>query len=179
MTTKNLMTEDVKVIFKKMLKEHEASIAQKNQEIFHKQRQSILALISREASLRNQCLDSLSKNMNDLKKSLKFCQYGHDDKFKNMGNKIQKLEEEQNLMMEELQFIQKTKQSWAIETEAILVDLEDRSRRNNQRFEEIKEHENESWEDCENKIYDLLQSKLEMDIENVKRYHRISTSNWE
>ena len=48
-----------------------------------------------------------------------------------------------------------------------MIDLEDRSRRNNLRFEGIKEHENESWEDCENKIYDLLENKLEMDIENI------------
>ena len=29
------------------------------------------------------------------------------------------------------------------------------------------EHEDESWEDFENKIYDLLENKLKMDIENV------------
>ena len=55
-----------------------------------------------------------------------------------------------------------------------LIDLKDRPRRNNLRFEEIKEHENESWEDCENKIYDLLENKLEMDIENavIEQAHR-------
>ena len=89
------------------------------------------------------------------------------DQFKNMDNKIQKLEEEINLINEELYIIQTTKPSWAIETDAILVDLEDRSRRNNLRFEGIKKHENESWEDCKNKIYDLLENKLEMEIENV------------
>ena len=36
MMTKNLTMEDIKVIFEKMLKEHEASIVQKNQEMFHK-----------------------------------------------------------------------------------------------------------------------------------------------
>ena len=70
-------------------------------------------------------------------------------------------------MKEELHIIQTTKTSWAIETDAKLIDLEDHSRRNNRRFEGIKEHENESWEDCENKIYGLLENKLEMDIENV------------
>ena len=54
MTTKNLTMEDIKVIFEKMLKEHEASIVQKNQEMFHKQEQSILALISGNNSLTNQ-----------------------------------------------------------------------------------------------------------------------------
>ena len=54
MTTKNLTMEDIKVIFEKMLKEHEASIVQKDQEIFHKQEQSILALISGNNSQTNQ-----------------------------------------------------------------------------------------------------------------------------
>ena len=40
-------------------------------------------------------------------------------------------------------------------------------RQNKLRFEGIKEHQNESWEDCENKIYDLLENKLEMDNENA------------
>ena len=47
-----------------------------------------------------------------------------------------------NHMKEELHVFQTAKPSFAIETDAKLVDLEDRSRRNNLRFEEIKEHEN-------------------------------------
>ena len=77
-------------------------------------------------------------------------------------------------MKEQLHVIQTTKPSWAIEIDAKLIDLEDRSRRNNLRFGGIKEHENGSWEYCENRIYDLLGKKLEMDIENVviERAHR-------
>ena len=104
----------------------------------------------------NERLDSLRKYINDLKESLEFARNKYDDKFKNIGDKVQKLEEEMTHMKEELHVFQTTKPSFAIETDAKLVDLEDRSRRNNLRFEEIKEHENESWEDSENKIYDLL-----------------------
>ena len=67
-------------------------------------------------------------------------------------------------MEEELHVIQTTKPSWAIETDAKLVDLEDRSKRYNLRFKGIMEHENESWEDCGNKIYDLVGNKLKIDI---------------
>ena len=105
MTTKNIMMGDIKVTFEKMLKEHEASIVQKNQEMFHKQEQSILALISGNNSLTNQRLDNLSKDINDLKESLEFSQNEYDDKFKNMGNKIQKLEEKINLMKEEIHVV--------------------------------------------------------------------------
>ena len=61
-----------------MLKEHEASIVQKNQETFHKQEHSILALISGNNSLVNKRLDSLSKDINDLKESLEFSQNKYD-----------------------------------------------------------------------------------------------------
>ena len=53
MTTRYLKMEDIKVIFKKMLKEHELSIVQNNQEMFHKQEQSTPPLISGNGSLTN------------------------------------------------------------------------------------------------------------------------------
>ena len=88
MTTRNLTMEDIKVIFEKMLKKHEASIVQKNPEMFQKQEQSILALISGNNSLTSQRLDSLSNDINDLKESLEFSQNEYDDKFKNLGDKL-------------------------------------------------------------------------------------------
>ena len=57
---------DIKVIFEKMLKEHEVSIVQ----------------------------DRLSKDINDLKESLEFFENEYDEKFKNMGDNVQKLEAE-------------------------------------------------------------------------------------
>ena len=160
-----------------MLKEHEESIAQKNQEMFHKQEQSILALISANNSLTNQRLDTLE--INDLSESLEFSQNKYDDKFNNMGDKIQKLEEETNLMKEELHVNQTTKPSWAIKTYTKLVDWEDRHRRSKLTFEGVKEPENESWEDYENKIYDLLEKNIDMDIEYVviERAHRTRKKN--
>ena len=91
-----------------------------------------------------------------------------------MGDKVQKLEEDINLRKEELHVIQTTQVSWAIKTDAKLVELQDHSRPNNLSFEGIKEHENESREDCKNKIYYLLGKKLEIYIENfvIKRAHR-------
>ena len=80
MTTKHLTMEDIKVIFRKMLKELEPLIVQKNQEMFYKQKQSILALVSGNNSLTNQCIYSLSKDINDQKESLDFSQNVYDDK---------------------------------------------------------------------------------------------------
>ena len=55
-----------------------------------------------------------------------------------MSEKLQKLEEEMNLMKEELHVIQTAKSSWAIKTDAKLVDLKDRSKQNNLSFQGIK-----------------------------------------
>ena len=54
-----------------------------------------------------------------------------------------------------------TEPTWSLEIHRKIVDLEDRSRRNNLRVLGIKEDPQESWEECDNKIYDLLEEKLE------------------
>ena len=53
-----------------------------------------------------------------------------------------------------------------------LMELEDRSRRNNIRIDGIKEHNKESWEECETRVHAMLKKRL--DIENVEigRAHR-------
>ena len=53
-----------------------------------------------------------------------------------------------------------------------LVEPEDRLRRNNVRIDRIKEHNKESWEECERRVHSLLKELL--DIENVEteRVHR-------
>ena len=53
----------------------------------------------------------LNKAINNLRKWLEFSQNEYDDKFKNMSDKVQKLEEETNLMKEELHVIPSTKPS--------------------------------------------------------------------
>ena len=72
----------------------------------------------------NQHVDSLSKDINDLKDSLEFSQNEYDDKLKNMGDRAQKLEEEINLMKQILHIMQATNLSWASETDTKLVDWE-------------------------------------------------------
>ena len=122
--------------------ENKVSFVQKNQEMFHKQEGCILAV----HSLTNQRQDSLSKDfLSWAKREFNFAESKHEDRFKNMGDKIQKLEKETNILNEEIHVIHTTKLSWPMAADAELVDLGDRSRRNNLKFEGIKEHENESW----------------------------------
>ena len=53
-----------------------------------------------------------------------------------------------------------------------LIELEDRSRRNNLRFDGLTEDTNETWDDCERKIQKILSDKLEIteDVE-IERCH--------
>ena len=67
MPTKNVTMEDIEVIFQKFLKEHVASIVQKNQKMFYKHEQSIQALKSGNNPLTNHLLDSLTKYINNPK----------------------------------------------------------------------------------------------------------------
>ena len=43
-----------------------------------------------------------------------------------------------------------------------LIELEDRSRRNNLRIDSIEEIPNETWEDCKIKIQELIKNKLKI-----------------
>ena len=104
-----------------MLKEHEASIVQKDKEMFHKQAQPILASsINLQQKPTNQRLDRISKGINELKDSLGFTQNEYDDKLNNKGKKLQKLEEEINIMTPELQT---KKPLQAVEIDTKLVDF--------------------------------------------------------
>ena len=49
------------------------------------------------------------------------------------------------------------------------VDLNDRSRRNNLQILRVKEDPRESCEECKNKIFDLLEEKLEMNTRSTER----------
>ena len=91
------------------------------------------------------------------------------------NEKVQSLEKELSSTKENVRVIQTTEPTWALEVRRKLVDLEDRSRRNNLRILGIKEDPRESWEECENKTYDLFEEKLEMDTSNItiERAHRV------
>ena len=81
----------------------------------------------------------------------------------------------QSLEKEKIGVIKITEPTWALEICRKLLDLEEKSRRNNFRILGIKEDSRESQEEFENKIYDLLEEKLDMDTSNItiERAHRV------
>ena len=93
----------------------------------------------------------------------------------NINERVQNLEKELSSIKEDVGVIQTTETTRELEICRKLVDNEDRSRRNNLRILGIKEDLRKSLEECQNKIFDLLKEKLEINTsnENTERAHRV------
>ena len=161
-----------------MLQEHET----KQEKMFTKQEKSVLDLISGHHALLKQRLDqlcdsltSVKTDLEELKESLSFTQNDIDQRISNINEKVQILEKELSSKKQDIRVIKTTEPTWELKIHRKLVDLEDRSRRNNLRILGIAVDPRESWEECQNKIYDMLEEKLEMDTSNVtiERAHRV------
>ena len=74
MGSTNITIEYIKKIFQDMFKQHQEVITKKQEEMFRSHENSIMQLISGNTTLTNQRLDNLSKEIADLKESLKFTQ---------------------------------------------------------------------------------------------------------
>ena len=118
-------------------------------------------------TLTNHRLDNLSKEIADLKESLEFTQEETEGKFSKLNEKITSMEANLFSLKKDIDVIQTTKPSWAIEIKNKLVDLEDRSRRNNLRSNGIKEGKNEAWEKCKERVNCFLEEKLDMDTREI------------
>ena len=53
-----------------------------------------------------------------------------------------------------------------------LVELEDCSRQNNMRIHGIKEHNKESWEECERRAHSMLIERLDIENVGIESAHR-------
>ena len=158
-----------------MFKQHQEAVAKKQEEMFRSHENSIMQLISGNTTLTNQRLDNLSKEIADLKESLEFTQEETEEKLNKLNEKITTMEKNLFSLKKDIEVIQTTKPSWAIEIENKLVDLEDRSRRNNLRINGIKEGKNETWEECEERVNCFLEEILDMDTSEIwiERAHRV------
>ena len=97
----------------------------------------------------------MKTGVEDFKESPSFTQKHIDQRFLNINEKVQNLEKKLSSTKEDVSIMHTTKPTWALEIRRKLVDLEDKSRRNNLRILGIKENSRKSWEECENKIFDL------------------------
>ena len=167
--------EDIKNIFQDMFRQHQEAITKKQEEMFGSHENSIMLLISGNTTLTNQRLDNLSKKIADLKENLEFTQEETEGKFRKLNEKISTMEKNLFSLKKDIDIIQTTKPSWAIDIENKLVDLEDRSRRNILRINGIKVGKIETWEECEKRVNCFLEEKLDIDTSEIwiERTHRV------
>ena len=114
-------------------------------------------------------IKKVQSDINELKASLEHTETVLEEKVAKAQKKVEKLQEQIN-------------ESWDYQidpgrlefTERKLVELEDRSRRNNIRIDGITEKENETWDECEQEVTSLIKEKLGI-AENIiiERSHRI------
>ena len=100
-----------------MFKRDQEVITKKQEEMFRSYENSIMQLISGNTTLKNQRLDNLSKEIAGLKESLKFTQEEIEGKFNELNEKITPTERNLFSLKKDIEVIQTTKPSWAIEIE--------------------------------------------------------------
>ena len=125
----------------------------------------------------NQIVENLSKKVDnimcdvqDLKTSFNFTNLDHEERFKKVSKDIETIK----LDISNTKICNYEERSEVKYQAKKLIDLEDRSRRNNLRIDGLKEHIEESWEVTENKVKTLFKDQLEIheDIE-IDRAHRV------
>ena len=151
----NDLMESMKVYFNDMFSKHE---------------ENIRIIISANTKITNDRIDMLNKKIDDFQESLEFTE-------KQLNDKINDVEEKLNTKITSLEDKTKDIDMASINGELLklrnkVIDLEDRSRRNNLRMDGIKETENETWEECERKVRSVLTNKLGIAEVHIERAHR-------
>ena len=96
----------------------------------------------------------IKKGLTDLRESVQY----HSDNVDEINKKLEDIDSRvEEIKLDEIteDFVAKTKKK--------LADLEDRSSRNNLRFDGFQEETNETWEESESIITDFVKEKLEIE----------------
>ena len=113
----------------------------------------------------NERLDKISNEVLEITKSSDLTQGKLDEELAIVKNDISKIKSDMQVLEDDLLDPNEVSKK--------LIELEDRSRRNNLRFDGLMEDPNETWDDCERKVQDFLLNKLNIEgnIE-INRCHR-------
>ena len=106
---------------------------------------------------------TIKKKLADFRESVQYHSYNVDEINKKLEDIDSRVEE---IKLDEIteDFVTKTKKK--------LADLEDRSCRKNLRFNGFKEETNETWEESESMITDVVKEKLGIEDILIERAHR-------
>ena len=133
------------------------------------QQKAIISFFKEVMTDFNTRLDRVAADVQDLKCSQTF----HDDELKektdNFNVEISKIKKDLNNVV---QIQGKIYDSSDVLTKKC-IELEDRSRRNNIRISGVKENEKESWDDCKEKVNNVLENNLNVKDVKIERAHRV------
>ena len=110
-------------------------------------------------------IKDLRKEITEFKESLEFT--GNE-----LHGKIKKLEGKNESIKKAVDKIYNSQVDFNFAYDK-LIDLEDRSRRNNLRISGISESKYETWEKCEEKVDEVFREKLGLDNIHIERAHRV------
>lgn len=134
--------------------------------------ETIIKFIEMNNRLLDARLDNVIKDVAEVKYSLNFCNDLLDKKMNDITNTIQVIKNEKHTV-ENNQILENSNNYDLKLIKDKLTDLENRSRRNNLRFDGIPEDKDEDWKVSEAKIKKLLNEKLGMDEDiEIDRAHR-------
>ena len=113
----------------------------------------------------NNRLDRISQEVVDITKSLEFTQEQLDEELAKLKNYVGKIQTDMKYIEDNL-----------LDPKYVmgkLIELEDRSRQNNLRIDGVEETPNETWDNCEGKVQDIVKNKLGITAEfELGRCHR-------
>ena len=123
-------------------------------------------MLKSELENTNGRLEKISKEVLEITKSLEFTQGQLNDGIAIVKNDISQIKADMREMEHDLLD--------PYDVSNKLVEMEDRSRRNNLRFDGLVENPKETWEECERKVQEVISNHLEIehDVE-IERCHRM------
>ena len=116
-------------------------------------------------------IGKLREEINDLKNSIEFTENVFDEKVAKVEQNVCELQGKCKKVEEDVTYMNDyIKDAENIQNK--LVELEDRSTRNNIRIDGIKKHNKESWEECERGVHLMLKERLDMENVEIERARR-------
>ena len=137
--------EQIERLFEQMVKSHKKEIIKFQEQMFRKQEKNVIKRITGNTAFTKQRLEVLNKEVTDLKKKLKFTKNNTEDKITDFKEKLASEEKNMESLGDYVKVIQSMKLSLTVDIENMLVDLEDRSRRNSLKIDGIKKHGKKAW----------------------------------
>ena len=142
------------------------------EEEFKTQEVNITNIIISNFTLTMKEIKSLKQEVNDPKESIEFTQNDLEEKVVDVEKKISTFEIKMNEMYD-YQIDPDYVNDSLSEMQEKMSEKEDRSCRNNIRVDGVTEEKGETWEDCENKVLEILRDKFEIEDVKIERSYRV------